>query len=99
MKDSRICPKCRHNEIIHLTEVNDEMEDRSARWRLARIKEKETGFLGQSKTWVNMYGLVEACICRSCGYTEFYTQKPESIPIDGDTARLLTGPPKTGPFR
>ncbi|MCA9664835.1 MAG: hypothetical protein KC503_04580 [Myxococcales bacterium] len=99
MKTSLVCPKCQNNEIIYLAEVNDEMEDRSARWRLARIKEQERGFLGQTKTWVNMYGLVEAYVCRECGYTEFYTKQPETIPFDGVTARLLTGPPKGGPFR
>jgi predicted nucleic-acid-binding Zn-ribbon protein len=44
-------------------------------------------------------GLLEAYVCRACGYTEWYTKDPESIPVDGKIVVELTGPPPDGTYR
>jgi predicted nucleic-acid-binding Zn-ribbon protein len=44
-------------------------------------------------------GLLEAYVCRACGYTEWYTRDPQSIPADGQIVVERTGPPKEGTFR
>ncbi|MCB9554537.1 MAG: hypothetical protein H6707_00440 [Deltaproteobacteria bacterium] len=98
MKRSHTCPKCHHGEVLYIREVNDEMESRSARWRLARVKQSERGLLGD-RTWINMYGLVEAYVCRACGYTEFYTRDAAEIPVDGVSTTLLSAADKPGPYR
>lgn len=38
-----------------------------------------------------MAGALEAGVCRSCGYTEFYVKDPGTIPVDGKHVREVVG--------
>ena len=98
MKRTNICPKCQHNEVLFLREVNDETQDTSERWRIGRIREERKGTF-RTKTMITITGLVQAYVCRQCGYTEFYTQGPERIEADGKTIELLKGPEPSGPYQ
>jgi len=51
-------------------------------WRIARQAYPDASW---TTTEVQAAGLVQAYVCRECGYTELYTQDPKSIPVDGDT--------------
>ena len=44
--------------------------------------------------WTHV-GIIEACICRKCGFTEMYTRDAASIPLS-DTVRLLEAEPGKG---
>jgi predicted nucleic-acid-binding Zn-ribbon protein len=98
MRRTNICPKCQHNEVLFLREVNDETEDTSERWRIARTKTKEKGTF-RDKTVVTITGLVQAYVCRRCGYTELYTKAPERIEPDGKSIELIKGPEPEGPYQ
>lgn len=101
------CPKCHGRRLLHVTEVADRIGDaggahiddgREPRpetgfyypWRLARIRNRTGGF-----SQVQGAGHVEAYVCRSCGFTEFYTKDAGDIPIDGDLIKevVLPGTP------
>jgi hypothetical protein len=58
-------------------------------WSLALIPNPKPGILNSSEVTV---GQVEAYVCRQCGYTEFYTQSPKSLPVDGKIIREVVGP-------
>jgi hypothetical protein len=47
---------------------------------------------------MSVAGLVEAYVCKECGFTEFHTREPESIEVDGKMVRELVGP-EAQPFR
>jgi hypothetical protein len=108
---SGTCRVCRHNVILHVTEVADVLGDwadsevplgasppqramlPTVAWRIARTQ----GIGGHARQYV--YGLVEAFVCKRCGYTELYTREPDSIPIDGHYVREVRGPEPAGPYR
>jgi hypothetical protein len=106
------CPKCEHNHILHVVEVADRAGDAASPklgehpagfatgtyhpLRIARVANPTAGLLGSEEAAV---GLVEAYVCRRCGFTELYTRGPERIPIDGTRVRELVGPEPQGPYR
>jgi len=110
MKRSHTCPKCSCSRLLHLTQVADQVgefgdeinqglepglqRDRSAAWRIARVPAEWSLWKINQAT----AGVVEAFVCRECGYTELYTIDPESIPVDGEIVKEITGT-TTGPFR
>ena len=57
-------------------------------WRIARIKNPEASWLSSD---VAAVGLVEAFVCKACGYTELYTSNPDRIPVDGELVREIDG--------
>jgi len=114
MKNSATCPKCGGNRILHVTQVADSVgeigdqlagpkprgpvEQGSKAWRIARVPVPEE----QRRWWkglMNVVGLVEAFVCRACGYTELYTVEAAEIEADGELIRELEGPEPSGPYR
>ena len=105
------CRVCGHQVILHVAEVADVIGDwtdgeapagqasrntdflSSLPWRLARLPGEE----GRPRS--DITGLVEAYICKQCGYTEFYTRHPEGIPIDGRYVREIKPTGGGAPYR
>lgn len=114
MRTKHICPKCDHREILYVTQIADAIghyenpEVTNARplsqhhaglskpMRIARVPNKAKSFWNSANGQLS--GVLRAYVCRACGYTEFYTELPETIPVDEDLVRLLKGPPKE-PYR
>lgn len=112
MRDAR-CPKCQHNRILHVAEVADtsgmpvEAPDLGHApplqrgfyhpFRLARVEDPDPGILDRWQK--GAVGLVEAYVCRACGYTELYTRAPDQIPIDGIHVREIVGHASDAPYR
>jgi len=57
-------------------------------WRIARLKNPHASWLTSD---VAAAGLVEAFVCRACGYTELFTKSPDRIPVDGTIVREIDG--------
>ena len=109
MKLSHTCPKCKGSRLLHLSQVadrvgmeGDELHEGLRRgllggptkaWRVARVPNTD-----QARWSTATAGLIEAYICEGCGYTEFYTRDPDSIPVDGDIVEGIEGP-GGGPYR
>ena len=95
MKQSLRCPKCGHNRIIYISEVADQRDHGTASVaHLARVP--STQIMGLQT--FSSAGELEAGVCRSCGYTEFYVKDPGSIPVDGQHIREVVGPEQP-PYR
>lgn len=78
MRHTHRCPKCQHPEVLYLPHLADTQRDHLA----AHI----------SSTWTSLthHGRFEAYLCRACGYTELYAQRPDQIPVkDIPGAKLL----------
>lgn len=92
MKQTLRCPKCNHNRILYIAVVAD-LGDHSAP-RPAKVAfTGGTQILGMTATSSkDTAGELEAGVCKSCGYTEYYVKDPGSIPIDGQYVREVVGP-------
>ena len=111
MRDGR-CPKCQHNRVLHVREVADSTGRHSTPTvgtslpveatgyfnplRIARIENPGAGFFDVPDAAA---GVVEAFVCRACGFTELYTRGADQIPIDGTLVREIVGPEPEGPYR
>lgn len=111
MRKSHRCPKCDHDRVLHITQVADRGGESSKHidaepaplegghyfpWRLARVRNPDDRFLASHDAAA---GLVEAYVCRKCGFTELYTRGVEHIEVDGALVRELRAPTGEGPFR
>jgi len=97
MRSTLICPKCQHNHILWLAAVAD-LRDYGTNpgfLNIALVPLAKKKFMTDQN--LESAGHVQAAVCRSCGYTEFYTQDPQSIPVDGQYVRECVGP--STPFR
>ena len=100
MRNSNTCPKCRGTHLLVLPRVEQEVDKygRVEAWRIARVPERVEGFPLPGGEPVAA-GVVQAYICKACGFTELYTRDPEAIPVDGKAVREITGPEGGGPYR
>jgi len=104
MRSTHVCPKCQHRRVLHITQIADHVGDlggirladgtnpepsagQAMPWRIARVPNPEKSIW---KSEVMTAGLVEAFVCRGCGYTELYTRDPAEIPVDGVIVREVT---------
>ena len=94
MRNSIRCPKCDQRRILHVSEIKDKAQvPKGAVMAIDAVA--PVWVLG---TWKNV-GVLECYICASCGYTEWYTRDPATIPIDGRVVRELEVPEDDGPYR
>lgn len=98
MKDIRQgeCPLCDHPEVIEaVPSVSGRYGDA---YHLALSEGRRT----DGKTWEDTrveIGPLTSFTCRACGFTQWFAQNPQSIPIgDGFHTRIVEGP-KRGPYR
>ena len=101
MEDIRkgVCPLCKHNEVLE-TEPSD-LGDQNVSYPMAAARiPLIRRFLGLSyKDGESLVGTLRTFICRRCGFTQWFTVKPEDIPIaPGNGVRLLTTEP-VRPYR
>lgn len=100
MRESHVCPKCRHNRILLVKQVADEAEYGAGPMRVARaLDDARTFWTGKPTTTEVSAGLLSAAICKRCGFTELYTNDPSAIPVDGDWVKEVAGPEPEGPYR
>jgi hypothetical protein len=95
MRDTHVCPACRHNRIIHIAQISDEDEGGTRPANIAMTRNPQPGFF--APTWIRA-GRLSAYVCRKCGFVEHYVLDPQNIPIDGKFATELVGP-ASEPYR
>jgi hypothetical protein len=95
MRDMRkgFCALCGHNEIIEASTADFVGDSGPTRPMSVTY---EIGWGG-----VKHMGLFETCVCRRCGFTQWFALEPAQIPIGPDHAtRLVKGVEETdGPYR
>jgi hypothetical protein len=74
MKSSNVCPKCGHHEILFFPQIADRDDKDRVRPLVAHVTHYD---------WKDdeEIGVLQAYVCRSCGFTELYTTEPQAIPI------------------
>lgn len=79
MRSTHRCPKCSHEEIIYLPQI--------------MCSGPAPGIVVAALAGVfslTEHGIMEAYICKRCGFTELYARNPAEIPLDKiDGARLI----------
>ena len=105
MRTSHTCPKCRHQRLYVVDKVQfADTESVNAVYTThvtaVRIPSKEIGGKSKYRTKV---GVLQAWICASCGYTEYYSSAPKNrlellSRIPGSGIRVVTAQDKA-PFR
>ncbi len=82
MRESLRCPKCGHNEIVHVPSVFDSHHDQLT--------------LDIRQGWWTVptpIGAFHAYICRRCGFVELYVPDIANVPLESvKDAELLRGP-------
>jgi predicted Zn-ribbon and HTH transcriptional regulator len=74
MKTSHECPKCDHREILFVPHVADRDDRDVVRPLVLYVRHHD---------WKDdEIGVIQAYVCRKCGYTELYTSKADTIPVE-----------------
>jgi len=81
------CPLCGHDEIVAARTIRD-----GQLFPLAAVRARQAKHSLQS---VDPAGAFYACICRSCGYTQFFTWSPETVPVAEEYGTEILPAPAT----
>ncbi len=88
MKDDHVCPKCHHNEILFVPQI----ADRDDKFNVRPLVHHVVHFDWRDDMEM---GMIQAYVCRGCGYTELFTRDAEKLPVDKiPGAKLLKGTKK-----
>jgi predicted nucleic-acid-binding Zn-ribbon protein len=85
MRNSNVCPKCGHREILFVPRIADRDDKDNVRPLVLHV---------QHYDWKDdtEIGRIQAHVCRDCGYTELYTARAKELPVDKiPGARIFTG--------
>jgi predicted nucleic-acid-binding Zn-ribbon protein len=82
MRTSHVCPKCENREVLFVPRVADRDDRDYVRPLVLHVEHLD---------WKDTeLGVIQAYICRACGYTELYTVQAAALPVDKlPGARLL----------
>ena len=75
MKNTHVCPKCSHGEVLFIPQLADRDDKDAVRPLVVFVRHFD---------WKDdmEVGKLQAYICRSCGFTELYTSDVASLPLD-----------------
>jgi hypothetical protein len=98
MEDIRkgTCPLCRHNEIVEAgpTDLYGELP-----WQKPMVVTRGVGKHGKPIDQ-DGHGRLALFVCRQCGFSQWFTADPQTIPIKGEyLTRIIKGPEPEGPYR
>lgn len=94
MRDSRRCPACNGEALLHVRRASTSTGAEAVELALAYDISMWTGAKSR--------GPVEAFVCRTCGLVELHALDVENVPVDGTRIIAIepeSEPPSTGPFR
>lgn len=94
MRDSRRCPACGGQALLHIPRTTQVGHESIA----------QLGLYHEWKVWSGAVarGAMETFACRTCGIVELHVTQLDDVKIDGDRVRAVDPepePPHDGPFR
>ena len=94
------CPLCKETQVLEAqaTDITDSVNGINHQMSVTY----QPGWLFTSRAKVQKpYGLLSIYVCVGCGYTQWFTKDPKSIPVGPEFGtRLIDGSvPDQGPFR
>jgi hypothetical protein len=95
------CPVCDHREIIEaeLLEFSGEDDERQRSLAVTHGHDPGGFFSGPHFRPNSPKGTLKQYVCRSCGYVQWFAERPGEIPIGQQyRTRLINGPEAT-PYR
>lgn len=91
MRRSGSCPKCNHDQLLHIAHVAETSHHAPAlREMYLALTHVGESWFGEEKR--ERVGKLTATMCRSCGFTEFYVDDPQSLKPDGRYITETIGP-------
>jgi predicted nucleic-acid-binding Zn-ribbon protein len=75
MRATHRCPKCQHTEVLFVPQLADRDDDDRIRPLVVHVVEYDWREDAE-------FGRLQAYVCRSCGYTELYTEKAALLPLE-----------------
>jgi len=94
MRTTLRCPKCNFHEIISLASIPDRVGDAGSYTKPVALGQQAKEVLWGLGTAFERTHLVQACICRRCGYMEHYIDSPETLDVSKIAgAKILVGEP------
>jgi predicted nucleic-acid-binding Zn-ribbon protein len=82
MRQSHVCPKCGHREVLFVPHIADRDDRDYVRPLVLHVKHLDYKDIE--------VGAIQAYVCRGCGFTELYTAHADALPIDNiPGAKLL----------
>ena len=91
MRSSEQCPKCDGRDLLHIPRLVDFQNSVIA----AHVSSEDWASSGQ----MTVSGVVQAIICRACGFMELYAAEPEKIPVDEIVGAERIRPRNESPYR
>jgi len=85
MKQRHVCPKCENTEILFFPQIADRDDRDNVRPLVTHVRHFD---------WKDddEIGVLQAYVCRACGFTEIYAKEASAIPYEKiPGAQLLTG--------
>lgn len=75
MRETHRCPKCKHGEVLFVSQLADRDDRDAIRPLVLHVVEFD---------WrADMeFGKIQAYACRKCGFTELYSSDVAAIPLD-----------------
>jgi hypothetical protein len=95
------CPLCQHDEIIEatLSEFSGELDERERPLAIAHGTQHRF-IVGERTDPEKAYGVLSQCICRRCGFVQWFAAKPGEIPVDTTPGlRMIRSAAGRGPYR
>ena len=85
-----LCPVCQHNQVIEAV-VRDLLED-SAEYKAVTYEAVNFGNIVPVYERVP-HGVLRMYVCRQCGYTQWFADEPQNIPIgEKYLTKIVYGP-------
>jgi hypothetical protein len=95
------CPLCQHDEIIEatLSEFSGENDEHERPLAIAHGTRHQF-IVGERTDPDRSYGVLSQCICRRCGFVQWFAAEPGKIPVDTTPGlQLIRAPGAGGPYR
>jgi predicted nucleic-acid-binding Zn-ribbon protein len=74
MRNTHICPKCNHREVLFVPQIADRDDSDVVRPLHLHVKNLDYKDIE--------IGAIQAYVCRGCGYTELYTENIANLPVN-----------------
>ena len=94
------CPLCDHHEIIEatVTEFSGEYSEQQRPLAVAHGT-RHVLLAGERPDADKPVGLLNQCICRRCGFVQWFASEPGRIPIGMEYGTRLVQTPAAAPYR
>jgi hypothetical protein len=85
-----VCAVCNHSEVIDAP-AHDYLDDDNPIQLAVTHAPDSLDFLQPRSPVERPYGVLRMCVCRSCGFVQWFASRPERIPVDeAHGTRLIT---------